>query len=116
MPYVHCLTSQTLDPAKEDAFKAGAATVLAEVAGKPENYLFVALQGGQTLYRRGKKDPAAVLRVSLVGKLGGAQKKELSARFCRLCEEALGVPGDGVYIIFEEVAGESWGWNGGTFG
>lgn len=116
MPYVHCVTSRKLDEPALEAFKAGAAGALAEVAGKPENYLFVAVQDGQTLFVRGRKEPGAVLGVSLVGSLTKAQKKDLSKRFCDLCQKTMGIGGDAVYVIFTEVAGENWGWNGGTFG
>ncbi len=116
MPYVHCLSSQKIDVAAEDLFKAGAAAALAEVAGKPENYLFVSLQGGQTLFLAGRRAAGAVVEISLVGSLTKAQKKDLTARFSDLCRKSLGLSGESVYIIFHEVPGENWGWNGGTFG
>jgi len=116
MPYVHCLTNQDPGTRAEEDFKAGAAAILAEVAAKPENYLFVSVQTGQTLFVRGQREPGAMLEVSLVGSLDKAQKQEITARFCRLCQETLGVPGDGVYVVFHEVAGGNWGWNGRLFG
>lgn len=116
MPYVHCLTSSTPDAGAEERFKSGAAAALGEVAGKPEQYLFVALQGGQTLFLRGKRGRGAVIRISLVGALGKAQKKELAGRFCRLCRDTLSAAEEDVYVIFEEVQGENWGWSGGLFG
>lgn len=116
MPYVNCLTSVSTDRTGEDSFKAGAAKALAEVAGKPERYLFVAVQGGQPLYLAGERKPGAVLEVKLVGSLTRAQKKELTSRFCDLCRESFGLSGEAVYVIIQEVAGENWGWNGATFG
>jgi len=116
LPYVNLTASVRVDEAAEDAFKSGAAAALSEVAGKPENYLFVSIQGGQTLFLRGQRASGAVLQVHLVGSLSRSQKKEVTVRLCRLCREVLGIPEEAVYIIFNEVAGENWGWNGGTFG
>ena len=116
MPHVHCLTSRELDAKSEETFKAAVAAALAELAAKPENYLFVSIDAGKHLFVRGQRSPGAVLQVSLVGTLGKAIKKELSVRFCRICQETMGVPMEAVYIVFNEVPGENWGWSGGTFG
>jgi phenylpyruvate tautomerase len=116
MPYVHCLCGKPVEPAGEEAFKTAAAKAMTEVAGKPESYLFVGIQGGQTLFVRGARGEGAAINVSLVGTLTRAQKKELATRFCQICQDTLNVPRDAVYVVFAEVPGENWGWSGGTFG
>ena len=115
MPFVNCLTSIRVEAAAEEGFKAGVAKALKEVAGKPESYLFVAMQSGQTFFVRGARLPGVMLEVSLIGALSKAQKKDLSVRLTGLCADALGVAGDAVYIVYREVAGENWACNGDTF-
>ena len=116
MPYVSCVTSLNLNGRAEEEFKAGVARALAEVAGKPEEYLFVSIEAGQTLFIRGQRLPGAVIRVSLIGSLSSAQKQEITSRLCRLCQDQFGLPGDAVYVIFEPVSAGDWGWNGRLFG
>jgi phenylpyruvate tautomerase len=116
MPYMHCLTSASLTQEIEDKLKAAFAQILADEAGKPESYLYVSLRGDETLFLGGKRKPGAVFQVSLVGTLNKTQKKAISARLAKAGEEFLGLSQDASYIIFQEVNGENWGWNGSTFG
>ncbi|MBE3584317.1 MAG: tautomerase family protein [Limnochordaceae bacterium] len=138
MPYVQCLTNQLVTTTAMQAWKAGVAEALAQVAGKPEKYLFVSIQSpgsdrvvpasvtgenanapnrpGLALFVGGQDAPGAVIRLSLIGKLSREQKAELTRRLCRLCEEHLNVPPAGVYVIVESVEAEDWGWNGELFG
>ena len=48
--------------------------------------------------------------------IGSLNPSEMTKPICSFVYENIGIPIDKIYICFEDVAAEMWGWNGGTFG
>ncbi|HHU51531.1 MAG TPA: hypothetical protein GXZ36_06910 [Firmicutes bacterium] len=44
------------------------------------------------------------------------QKQEITTALGRLLQKELSIPAEKTYVIFTEVKGENWGWNGQLFG
>jgi phenylpyruvate tautomerase PptA (4-oxalocrotonate tautomerase family) len=97
--------------------------------GKPESYVMTSLEADVPMTFAGSfagpsadptddptADPVAYLEIRSVGSISPEATKAMSADFCRLIEERLGVPASRIYIAFSPCEGYLWGWNGRTFG
>lgn len=117
MPYLDFALSKPVSREKTEWIKAEAAKIMQRHAGKGEAWLYLRISGEQTLFFKGfPVDNGGVVEVKLVGSLSGAQKKEITSEICQLLQNELKMAPDQIYIIFTEVKGENWGWNGQTFG
>ncbi len=117
MPYLDFALAKTIGSEQEELLKAEAARIMQRYAGKSENWLYVRIAGGQSLFFQGKRvEQGGVVQIQLVGSLAGSQKKEIITEIGRVLESQLGIPKDQVYIVFTEAKGENWGWNGQAFG
>ncbi|QEY31274.1 hypothetical protein EVJ50_02445 [Synechococcus sp. RSCCF101] len=118
MPLVRLHTSApapTTDvlAALQGALSSSAASLL----GKPERYVMTLLETGLTMGFGGDaSQPTCYMEVASVGQLKPEQTSRISAAFCALVEQHLGVPADRTYIAFTPAQGHLWGWNGSTFG
>ena len=113
MPYINARLTNTVS--KEDEIllkeKLGQAITL---LGKGEAYLMVEISDQCRLYFGGKNDTdIAYFEVKLLGKARREQYEALTARICEIVQEQFGIPGDKVYVKFEEV--DHWGFNGFMF-
>ncbi|MGE5558449.1 MAG: phenylpyruvate tautomerase MIF-related protein [Bacillota bacterium] len=117
MPYISSVTSVQITEIQKESLKSKLAQAMQKTAGKGENWLMLSFRCGESMYFQGKKgDKTAYLEVKVVGTLSSAQKNELAAEIGGIYQEELGIPADKTYIVFFEVSGANWGWNGGTFG
>ena len=48
--------------------------------------------------------------------IGSLDPSEMVKPLCSFVSEKIGIPIDRIYICFEDVSAEMWGWNGRTFG
>jgi phenylpyruvate tautomerase len=64
----------------------------------------------------GKSGDAAFVDIRGVGGLSGEVNRKLAQQVCRLLTDAVGIPGDRVYLNFTDIDAGNWGWNGNTFG
>ena len=115
MPLLKLETNVALPEEKRAALLTSLSKITAETIGKPETYVMVTVGsvGGLMAATAG---PAAFADIRSIGGLNNAANRQLSARICKLLQDALGVPPDRVYLNFTDVEAGNWGWNGGTFG
>ena len=59
------------------------------------------------------ESPCCYLEIRSIGSL---DTSEMAKPICRFIFEKIGIPIDKIYIYFEGVSAEMWGWNGRTFG
>jgi phenylpyruvate tautomerase PptA (4-oxalocrotonate tautomerase family) len=111
-----CLTVQTnvADNQITDDFLKQLSTKVAQVLGKPEQYVAVQVSGGQKLFFAGTNDPAAIMELVSIG-LSTNQTTNISKQIMSLFEEKLNIKTDRIYIKFTNIAGNMMGWNKGTF-
>lgn len=114
MPTLRILTN-TLVPAAERAnLLAHASRTVAELLGKPEEYVMVILEDGCDLLFAGTSSPAAYLELKSIG-LAELKTAHYSRVLCDLFVESLGIPAERIYIEFAAPPRHLFGWNGGTF-
>ncbi len=114
MPYLHIQTSQTLGEPQQTVLLQDASRTVAELLGKPERYVMVALSAGIPMLFAADSAPSAYLELKSIG-LPESRTAELSAALCRLLESQLHIPPERIYIEFSNAARNLWGWNSATF-
>ena len=113
MPYLTVQTNVADSQITNDFLKQLSAKV-AEVVGKPEQYVVIHVSGGQKLFFAGTNDPAAIMELASIG-LSSGQTANISNVIMSFFEEKLSIKTSRIYIKFTNVTGNMMGWNKGTF-
>ncbi|WP_457674751.1 phenylpyruvate tautomerase MIF-related protein [Thiolapillus sp.] len=115
MPLLTLTTNQSLSADQKESLPVRLSAEVARLLGKPESYVMVIVQDGQSLTMGGSTDAAAYLKLKSLG-LPENDTPALSEALCDLVTETLGIPADRIYIEFFNPPRHLWGWNRGTFG
>lgn len=89
--------------------------VVADASGKPVQYVMAVAEQAVTAMG-GDVCDAVYAEVKGIGGLDRDMNRNIAAGVCSIIEARLAIPPDHVYIVFESVPAERWGWNGSTFG
>lgn len=114
MPYLLIQTNCRPDRATAERLIDQAAKGAAEMLGKPERYVMVALMDGVQMRIAGTAEPTVYMEMKSIG-LPEARTGAFSHRLTDLVRRELGVAPDRVYIEFSDVEPSRWGWNAATF-
>lgn len=90
-------------------------TMVAETIGKPERYVMVVASEADMMMS-GTVGDAVYADVKSLGGLGRQVNHELTMKLCVLLNDHLGIPGDRIYVTFQSLKPDHWGWNGSMFG
>ena len=90
-------------------------SAIAETIGKPEKYLMVVAESAKLLMS-GEKGDAAYAEIKSIGGLDRTVNHELTMKLCILLNDHLDIAPARVYVTFQSVAADHWGWNQSTFG
>ncbi|WP_320668079.1 phenylpyruvate tautomerase MIF-related protein [Prochlorococcus sp. MIT 1307] len=112
MPLINVSVSSPEVPNQEDFLKA-LSLKLSKLTGKPERYVMTVLQTNVPMTFGGSEGPCCYVEVKSIG---GLEPKQMSNEFCQLIQMMTGISGDRIYISFEDIAPNLWGFNGQTFG
>jgi len=115
MPLLELRTNQTHDKEKVKMLSSKFSRFCSEILAKPEHYVMVNLQVGQSLVFAGTDDPAAFAELRSI-ELSVNETSFLSSQLCSFASEQLDIPTDRIYISFVDLDRNRWGWNGKTFG
>ena len=115
MPLLKLETTVALSEDTRKALLASLSKTVAEVIGKPEQYVMVTV-GQAAMLMSGNAGDAAFVGIRSIGGLTGDVNRKLSQRICKLLSETLGVPQNRIYLNLTDVRATNWGWNGSTFG
>ena len=88
--------------------------MVAEMLGKPESYVMIAIEDKATLTFAGSGDPCAHLVLKSLG-LPEHNTKAFSEQLCAFVEQKLGVSPSRTYIEFISPERHMFGWDSGTF-
>ena len=114
MPFLAISTNAEVSKEKGRELVREASKAVSEGTGKPEQYVMVKFSGGEMIFG-GSDEPAAFLEVKSIG-YPGKGVKDLAMSLTSLITSHLGVPGNRVYIAFEDVKGAMWAFDSKTFG
>lgn len=111
MPMINLKCSQQIPPDLLSEISA----MVALAIGKPEKYVMV-VSSKADMVMSGTAGDAAYAEVKSLGGLDGTVNHEITMKLCILLNDHLGIPGDRIYVTFESLERDHWGWNGSTFG
>ncbi len=111
MPMLNLKCSKPVPQALLEALSSA----VAEAIGKPEKYVMVVAENADLLMS-GETGDAAYAAVRSIGGLDRSVNNELTRKLCGLLHDHLGIASDRVYVTFQSVAADHWGWNESTFG
>lgn len=89
--------------------------MIAECIGKPEKYVMV-VSDTADLVMSGSAGDAVYAEVKSIGGLKRQVNHEITMKLGVLLNDHLGIPGDRIYVTFQSMERDHWGWNGTTFG
>jgi phenylpyruvate tautomerase len=115
MPLLKLETTVSIPEDKRKGLLASLSKIVAEIIGKPEDYVMVSASTAAILMS-GKPGDAAFVDIRSIGGLNGDVNRRLSQKVCGLLNQSLGVPQNRIYLNFSDVDAGNWGWNGETFG
>lgn len=113
MPYLHAKTNGVITKEQEIRLKERFGEAIA-LLGKTENWLMVEMEDQCRLHFKGDGDiPAAFVEIRLFGKASASAYDAMTEAVTNIVEEELKIPGDRIYVQYEEV--EHWGYDGSNF-
>ena len=113
MPFIDSKVTVTLSEAKKESIKTKLGQAIGTL-GKTESFLMVGFEDEYDLYMGGKKlDKGAYVSVRVFGQVNSSACGQMTGKICDIMQEALGIPGNAVYVTYQGIA--DWGWNGGNF-
>jgi phenylpyruvate tautomerase PptA (4-oxalocrotonate tautomerase family) len=117
MPLVSVYTSAPA-PAEDkvQSLLRNLSSTLASVLGKPESYVMTCLVPRSAMTFAGTFEPSCLVDIKSIGKLTRESAAALSEVVCKLVADALGVPGNRVFLVCTDVPAHLWGFDGSTFG
>ena len=110
MPFINISTSAKVEDKKKLLHQFS--ILIASLTSKSKKFVMAKLEDEGNLLFDGKT-PCCYVEIKSIGSLNPS---EMSKSICTFVNEKIGIPSDKVYISFEDVPSEMWGWNGRTFG
>ena len=114
MPYIRVRCNRPLDDKKIAELQKELGKTIELFPGKTERWLMTDCEGDCALSLAGKSSvPLAMVEVELLGSSTPDSYAEVTKDLTSLLERVVGIPANGVYVKYEEIA--YWGWNGSNF-
>ena len=114
MPLLRITTNHSIEDEKLPELLKHASTTVAEMLGKPENYVMVDFVFNPNMMFGGSTDTLAYLELKSIG-LPSDLTADFSNILCKLMQEQLDIPIERTYIEFSAAERHLWGWNSSTF-
>ena len=110
MPYIYISTSIKVED--KNNLLEEISILIASLTNKSKKFVMAKLEDESNLFFE-DESPCCFLEIKSIGSLNPS---EMSKTICNFVLEKMGIPIDKIYISFQDVSAEMWGWNGKTFG
>ena len=110
MPFINISTSAKVEDEKK--LLEEISILISSLTNKSKNFVMAKLEDDSKLFFNDESH-CCFLEIKSIGSLNPSQ---MSKPICSFVHEKIGIPIDKIYICFEDVPAEMWGWNGRTFG
>ena len=110
MPFINISTSLKVEDKRK--LLEEITILISSLTNKPRKFVMAKLEDESKLIFD-DESPSCFLELKSIGSLSPSVMAEPISSF--ICEK-IGIPIDKIYICFEDVPAEMWGWNGRTFG
>ena len=114
MPFLAVTTNHPIPADQRTEILKRLSATVAQILGKPEQYVMVSLQTNPDMLFAGNAEPLAYLELKSIG-LPVDKTTELSATLAAAMKDGVSIPADRVYVEFANAERHMWGWNGRTF-
>ena len=112
MPLIQIHTSSK-SIVKEDLLQKEISEMVADLTGKPENYVMTMIQGDIPMTFAGSDEPCCFIKLQSIGSL---TPSSMSKSLCDLIASKTNIKANRIYIDFVDVKASNWGFNCSTFG
>ena len=112
MPFIQINTSSKSVVENDDVLQKEISKIVAELTGKPENYVMTMLQTDTKMTFSGSDEPCCFIKVKSIGSLTPSM---MSKSLCELIASRTNINADRIYIEFTDVKSSNWGFNSSTF-
>lgn len=113
MPFLRITTNVALTTGHEVRLKSEAARLMNDIAGKPEEWLMVAIHPSTLLFFQGTSDArTAYVEIKYVGNFSAEVKERLAKGLAKVLQEEIGVTPDRLYLHFVGSSAADWAWSG----
>ena len=113
MPFIQINTSSKSIVENDDLLQKDISRMVAEITGKPENYVMTMIQRDVKMTFAGSDEPCCFVEFKSIGSL---KPSSMSKSLCELIASKTNINTDRIYIEFFDVKASNWGFNGSTFG
>ena len=113
MPFIQINTSSKSVVENLDSFQKDISKMIADLTGKPENYVMTVIQKDSKITFAGSDEPCCFVSVKSIGSLNPSS---MSKSLCELIASKTNINVNRIYIEFNDVKASNWGFNGSTFG
>ena len=110
MPFINIYTSVKVED--KNKFLDETLILISSLTNKSKKFVMAKLEDESKLVFD-DESPCCYLEIKSIGSLNPS---EMAKTICSFVHEKIGIPIDKIYISFEDVPAEMWGWNGRTFG
>jgi len=113
MPFIQVNTSSKSVLEDVALLQNDISKMVAELTGKPENYVMTMIQRDIKMTFAGSDEPCCFIKVKSIGSLSPSS---MSKSLCELITSKTNINTSRIYIEFTDVKASNWGFNGTTFG
>ena len=110
MPYINVSTS--LEVKDKQKLLEEFSILISSITNKSKRFVMAKLDDNCDMYFD-DKEPCCFLEIKSIGSLSPS---EMAKPISDFVHEKMGIPGDKIYLFFENVPASTWAWNGRTFG
>ena len=110
MPFINISTTEKVDD--KNKLLEEISILISSLTNKSKKFVMAKLEDDSKLYFN-NESPCCYLEIKSIGSLNPSI---MAKPICNFVHEKIGIPIDKIYICFEDVPAEMWGWNGRTFG
>ncbi|NNG01238.1 MAG: hypothetical protein HKM93_17740 [Desulfobacteraceae bacterium] len=114
MPYFSIETNKVMTNDERDVLAQQTSHFIADLLGKPEQYVMIAIKPGTSMSFGGDLKPAAFVELKSIG-LPVDRCSDFAWSISNYLQEHLGIVEDRVFIDFKDLQRNLFAWNGKTF-
>ena len=111
MPFIQINTSSKTI-VKDDSLQKEISKKVAELTGKPENYVMTMIQTNNKMTFAGTNEPCCFITLKSIGSLNPPL---MSKSLCDLITSKTNIKAARIYIDFIDIKPSNWGFNNSTF-
>ena len=110
MPFINISTSVNVED--KNKFLEEISFLISSLTNKSKKFVMAKLEDDSKLFFE-DESPCCYLEIKSIGSLNTS---DMAKAICSFVHHKIAIPLDKIYICFEDVPAEMWGWNGKTFG